>query len=611
MITFFNEKIPTYDLVINKIEKGTGVNGIPAVPVEGAKFNLYYKGKEIDNFETDSSGCAIIYDLYQYVDGKDLDATYVLKEVLAPEGYAKIKDITFKVEENSGGTLDFIETLSEGQSAKRYTSDSSTVELEVEDPQSFKLIKKDAETDALLPNTKFAIFNIDEGERPATNSKGEIIGTKETINDKEYYTLTTNQNGEIIADLPEGFYKAVEVEADDKYDINSNTKYFGIGKNVEANSTYVPDWIEAFGDTDNDYITDIKETSDGGYIVVGTFQSNTLTIGGRVLTNMGGPGAFSNSNPQDMFIVKYSSDREIDWITSFGGLGNENIKSVAETKDGGFVVGGYFFCPDLFVGNYTFSNNSTSGNGDAFLVKFDVNGNILWANSYGSTNSEHINSIVATEDGGFITGGSFSSDTLVLGNTTLNRNGSDDALLIKYYPNGNIEWITTFGGTSSDTIECINCTNNGKYLIAGSFGSTITINNQNYTSNGAYDAFVMECDSNGNINWAKTFGNTGYDYAYSVDSTENGDFYVAVHFYNNLVIDGITLTNKGSSDACLLKFNASKELKWAKALGTGGGDSPKYVMVTPDNGCIFGGYFSGDVTVGDFSITNHGGTDIF
>ena len=47
----------------------------------------------------------------------------------------------------------------------------------------------------------------------------EILGTKETINGKEYYTVATDENGELTIDLPEGFYKAVEVEAEEKYDI--------------------------------------------------------------------------------------------------------------------------------------------------------------------------------------------------------------------------------------------------------------------------------------------------------------------------------------------------------------------------------------------------------
>ena len=153
----------------------------------------------------------------------------MLKETLAPEGYAKVKDITFKVD-GSTGELKFINT--EGKEEK-YTVDGTTVKLTIEDSPSFKLIKKDAETGERLANIKFAIYDVEEGIEPAKNSKGEILGTKEIIDGKEYYTVTTNSNGELTEDLPEGMYKAVEVEAPEKYDI-LEPYYFGIGTSREG-----------------------------------------------------------------------------------------------------------------------------------------------------------------------------------------------------------------------------------------------------------------------------------------------------------------------------------------------------------------------------------------
>ena len=66
--------------------------------LKGAKFKLIYEGKEIGEYESNSEGIITIPNLYQYVEGKDVSGTYTLKEVLAPDGYAKVKDITFKVE---------------------------------------------------------------------------------------------------------------------------------------------------------------------------------------------------------------------------------------------------------------------------------------------------------------------------------------------------------------------------------------------------------------------------------------------------------------------------------------------------------------------------------
>lgn len=226
-LTLEDERIPRYTLEISKIKKvleteldteKTGENTTEQEEItylQGAKFKLYKDDKEIGEYITDENGKITISDLYQYVEGKEEEATYTLKEVLAPDGYAKIKDITFKVQEVDG-TLTFINTSGEEE---KYTVDGTRVKLTIEDSPSFKLIKKDAETGAVLANVKFAIYNVEDGAVPATNSKGEIIGTKETINGREYYTVTTDENGIITADLQEGLYKAIELQAPDKYDI--------------------------------------------------------------------------------------------------------------------------------------------------------------------------------------------------------------------------------------------------------------------------------------------------------------------------------------------------------------------------------------------------------
>lgn len=108
------------------------------VYLSGAKFKLYKGTKELGSYITDENGKITINDLYQYIDGKDEEATYTLKETLSPEGYSKVKDITFKVD-GSTGELKFINTEGKEES---YTVENNTVKLLVEDNPSFKLIKK-------------------------------------------------------------------------------------------------------------------------------------------------------------------------------------------------------------------------------------------------------------------------------------------------------------------------------------------------------------------------------------------------------------------------------------------------------------------------------------
>ena len=194
-----NEKIPTYNLVINKVVKDE------TTVIEGAKFTLYKDAKRIGTYTTDEQGKITINNLYQYEAEKNIEQTYTLKEVEAAEGYAPVKDITFKVEKNEGLlTMDVLEGI-----IKEQTAENDTLTITIEDSPSFKLMKKDGETKEILPNTKFAIYNVDNGiETLALDAKYNILGTKEVINGKEYYTLTTNETGSI--EVPEA--SAVESE---------------------------------------------------------------------------------------------------------------------------------------------------------------------------------------------------------------------------------------------------------------------------------------------------------------------------------------------------------------------------------------------------------------
>ena len=106
---------------------------------------------------------------------------------------------------------------------------------------------------------------------PAIDSKGEIVGTREIIDGKEYYTLTTDINGQISADLPEGLYNAVEIVADEKYD-TSNSTYFGIGKSYEGKKTvYMQESAQISSALDNEIIS-TTSCSDNGFLACGDFS---------------------------------------------------------------------------------------------------------------------------------------------------------------------------------------------------------------------------------------------------------------------------------------------------------------------------------------------------
>ena len=604
-----DEKIPTYDLEISKIKKvtsvGEGENGgqqEETVYLAGAKFRLYKGSKLIGTYVSDEAGKIAISGLYQYIDGKDEDATYLLKEVLAPEGYAKVKDVSFKVD-GSSGELKFVNV--DGGDEKCLV-DGNVVRLTIEDSPSFRLIKKDAETGDRLAGVKFAIYDVEDGSVPAKNSKGEFLGTKEVIDGKEFYTVTTDENGELTADLPEGMYRAVEVWAPEKYDISGSVYYFGVGASREGRTGFKATWAQAIGGNDLDYINSVCETSDGGYLAGGMFDSSKIELeNGVVLTKKG------TSDPDGM-IIKYDSEGAIEWVQQIGGIGYERINAVSETKDGGYIVGGQFDSSSIDLDNGASLTNK--GSADGMIIKYDSEGAIEWVQGIGGTDSDNVTSVIGTRDGGYVVGGYFRS-TIELGNgVSLTSKGNYDGMVIKYDSGGVVEWAQGIGEKDFDYIYSVAETSDGSYVVGGHYRGAIDLgNNIGLSYKGSDDGMVIKFSSDGVIERAHTIGGGQYDYIKSVALTSDGG-YIAGGYFDSESIDlenGIKLTNNDEYDGMIIKYDSEGKAEWAKVIGGTDYDYIESVASTSDGGYIVGGRFDSEsIDLGNgVGLISKGSTD--
>ncbi|MFZ8835378.1 MAG: T9SS type A sorting domain-containing protein [Candidatus Caldipriscus sp.] len=195
--------------------------------------------------------------------------------------------------------------------------------------------------------------------------------------------------------------------------------------------------------------------------------------------SFGCPRLYSSHNPMS---ATY-------FAKTYGGTFDDWAYSVQQTSDGGYIVAGY-------------------KSGDIFLIKTDANGDIIWAKAYGGTSYEQAYSVQQTSDGGYI----------VAGYTSSFGAGYNDIFLIKTDAYGNLQWAKTYGGTDYDLAYSVQQTSDGGYIVAGYTWSF---------SMGYYDIFLIKTDANGNVIWAKTYGEIDWDKAYSVHHTSDGGYIVA------------------------------------------------------------------------------------
>ena len=261
-------------------------------------------------------------------------------------------------------------------------------------------------------------------------------------------------------------------------------------------------------------------------------------------------------------IIKYNSNGEVEWAKGIGGTDNEKINSVAVTSEGDYIVAGDFISESIDLENgISLTNN---GIVDGMIIKYSSNGEAKWAKGIGGKNSDYIESIAETQDGGYIVGGYFWS-SIDLGNgESLTSKGNDDGMIIKYSSAGKVEWSRAIGGGSRECVNSVSVTSDGGYIVGGDFSSeSIDLKNgvslvKKSFEKATYDGMIIKYSSSGDAEWAKAIGGIDSEYIKSVADTKDGN-YIAGGYFDSSSIDldnGKTLINKGSSNGMILKITA-------------------------------------------------------
>jgi len=212
---------------------------------------------------------------------------------------------------------------------------------------------------------------------------------------------------------------------------------------VKLNSSGTLEWQKSLGGTGLDLGYSIRQTNEGGYIVVGESSSQD----GDVKNNHGG---------SDYWVVKLNFEGKIEWQKSLGGSNIDRGNDIRQTRDGGYIA---------FGQTRSIDGDVTANHGvyDCWVVKLSATGELEWQKALGGSDEDFGQSIQQTIDNGFIaTGLSVSVD----GDLTFNY-GYSDLWVIKLTESGAIQWQKTLGGTQSDIGFCIQQTNDTGYIIAG------------------------------------------------------------------------------------------------------------------------------------------------
>ncbi|MBS7252483.1 T9SS type A sorting domain-containing protein [Flavobacterium branchiicola] len=273
------------------------------------------------------------------------------------------------------------------------------------------------------------------------------------------------------------------------------------------------EWQKSLGGSATDAGVGIVAVTDG-YVIGGTVGSND----GDVKSSKYPPG----SGNIDFWVVKVSISGNLIWEKSYGGKNGEECNSIAPTSDGGFILSG----------NTTSSDGDVTGYHDDFdywVVKLNSLGEMEWQKTLGGKKFDNAVSAIQDSEGNYIvTGYTGSSD----GDITNAKDGGD-AWVVKLNSNGNIVWQKSLGGLGGDYLYSVVQTLDGGYVLAGDTSSNDGDATGHHGTEFNFDFWIIKLSNNGNVEWSKSLGGSNHDTASGIIETGNENYTVIGYSESN------------------------------------------------------------------------------
>lgn len=260
--------------------------------------------------------------------------------------------------------------------------------------------------------------------------------------DKAQSVIQTSDDGYFVVGLLD--VTASGGEGNSRATQHAGGDYWGIKLDASGNT----EWTKYFGGNNSELPYDTIQTADSGYIIIGTSDSTDVDI-----TN--------NKGQYDFWIVKINATGSLVWEKSFGGTGIDEAYSVVEADGNNLMILGKTFSDDVDV-------SQNKGQADAWLIKIDSEGNLLWEKTYGGSSFDSGHAITNSQDGGYIiTGSSRSQDDDLSVN-----NGQNDVFVLKISANGDVQRGYSLGGSNADFSYGIVEKSNNEIILVGETGSS-------------------------------------------------------------------------------------------------------------------------------------------
>ncbi|TXT50725.1 MAG: BNR repeat-containing protein [Limisphaerales bacterium] len=350
--------------------------------------------------------------------------------------------------------------------------------------------------------------------------------------------------------------------------------------------------------------------SDIGHAIALDPAGNAFVTGTFTGTAAFGTNALASAGQSDIFVAKYDGTGRLLWARRAGGAGFDAGAGIAVDTNGNCYVTGSFEATAAFEA-VTLVNSSPSSYADIFVAKYDSAGNLVWVRGTGTEFVADTGAAIALDAAGnvLVTGRSVQDTFGVTTFTNLGR-----IFTAKYDNAGNPVWARkagSFSGGTYDTGTGIGADAAGNVYVTGAFLSPVAdFGGTLLTNRGSGDLFLAKYDSAGTLQWVRQAGGSGDDRPNGLAVDAAGNAHVVGEFGGTASFGVTNLTSTGGAQADLFiaKFNAGGTALWARQAGGQSADAARGVALDPAGNVHVTGYFGGSATFGASTLNGIVGT---
>jgi hypothetical protein len=316
-------------------------------------------------------------------------------------------------------------------------------------------------------------------------------------------------------------------------------------------------WVRTFGGSLGDYCEALSTDKSNFVYVSGEIE------GGGTISFPGSAVTLQAKGDNDIVLAKYDLSGNLQWAISEGWKHSEKGLGNSVDPSGNVYVCGYF--TDTTIINN--SQIVGKGGRDIYVAKYNSNGVFQWVRTAGSTGRDEAKFAKCDAAGNVYICGMVSNNAM-FGSTsiTTGTNSTFDAFVAKYDTNGNLVWVKSAGGEWDDVAWSMTIDNAGKLFVTGEFNAYANFGGTFLTTTGSADVFVACYDESGNVMWAKGAGGSMIDRARGI-GTDGTIMYITGQFGSTASFGANSIMADDSSDIFISAISNSGNFMFATKVG--------------------------------------------